>query len=88
MATKTVTVERTELVSEIFAGKALTLPHSEHGGDEFSTNTIRFGDDGVALVHPNQAAAVEEFYPRQARVGRTGVKVNFEIEVPDVDEDE
>ncbi len=82
MATKTVTVDRVQLVSPLHAGKALTLPHSEFSGDDFSTNKIVFDAEGVALVTENQADAVEEFYPKQTVRGKT-VRVNFEVEVPD-----
>ncbi len=52
------------LTSVYFAGRSISLPHTENTvarfGDYPAGNVVRFNDDGEAFVNPEQAAAIAE----------------------------
>lgn len=88
MGTKTVQVVKEVVVSPSNRGKTLNLPHVEHVGNDLGAkNSVYFDPvSGEALVSPEQAEALVEFYT--SAIVRTGSKKKVEFEVPVPDEEE
>lgn len=53
------------LLSISFAGRSVSLPHSESAQGK---GAVHFGEDGKAVVDPKQAARLVELFPNDVRV--------------------